>query len=899
MLTAAFRRRLFRHQDGFVLGMILGALETGGVLPLLLRADAISVGEIARQTGARRGHLHVALRCLSQQGWLHREGPLASDDLTCWLTAQGRKAAAAFPVYCGVAASLRGGGDGEGLDARGALAAWIDAAEADWPAAPGARPADETTRCHLDGLLAVPVMLSLWRTDPSGSPPAPGELEADVRRFLRHLGWIDPAGEGWTEDGRTACAHALLYGMVGSYASMFRKLPALLFGEGRGGVEADPAWRVDRRLNVLASAAAHRRYFSDTDDIIIDIFDREPIESQPDFIADMGCGDGSWLAHIHEVVSRRTARGRRLTEFPLLMIGVDSSATAREVAVERLRAAAIPALVIDGDIGEPARLDEQLAARGLDIRRGLHIRAFIDHDRRHRTADTGGPSPTRASTGAYSNEAGQPIPNRLVELDLVSALGEWKPYIERHGMVVLEAHCVDPEVAARNLGALHSLAFDAYHSFSLQYPLDFGVFMDAAASAGIEATPRGRRRYPSDRPFVSVSSHHFVTRSAWPLPGVQAVAPRKDGWRPDGTEDLVDGEALHRLLYQDGDLERPKAWAEDGTARLVTGAIGHLGRLVGEIAAGQRAPAITVADYGAGSGFAVVELLKLCRREGVLQQVDDLGIDFTIHLLDLPSGWFAKGYELLKDCPYVRFASLRSADDGRFLPLAGILGAASVDLITANMVFHLIPAGALDRLAGDLASVLKADGRLLWTSPDLGPARQDASLFHEPNRRLRTRLLRALADPTSLQPLLDQAPASLRAESGDLVRRLAEISKALDPEARARAAAAAERQILPQASAADQVNRALRTASFDGEVSTRCFEMTAEDSLAAILMPANQRMLAEVGDVAVRRRFTELVMTQDVLPGMRDGAAGTGYGFSMQWTFGDHGLKSKSRGGAG
>ena len=881
MLSSLFRRRLFLHQDGFVLGMILGALETGGVLPLLLQADAISAGAIAERTGARRGHLHVALRCLSQQGWLERDGPLANDELAFRLTAQGRAAAAAFPLYCGVASALRA--DGRLLDERGALAAWIDVAERGWRVPSRADPVDEQTQRHLDGLLAVPVMLSLSRKAPSGSPPAPGDLETDVLRFLRHLGWVDASGAAWTQDGRAAFARVLLYGMVGSYAPMFLKLPALLFGEERLG-----EWRVDRRLNVLASAAAHQRYFSDTDDIFLDLFDRDPIESQPDFVADMGCGDGSWLAHIYELVSQRTRRGHELSRAPLLMVGVDSSATAREVTTERLRAAAIPSLVIAGDIGDPAQLGEQLQARGLDIHRGLHIRAFIDHDRRHQTGDAGLPSPTRPSTGAFVDDAGQPIANRLVELDLIASLANWTPYIRRHGIVILEAHSVDPEVAARNLGELHSLAFDAYHGFSLQYPLDFGAFMDAAAISGLEASPLRRTRYPSNRPFVSVGSHHFLPRTAWPFAGASEDVPRRDGWRPDGTEDLEDGEALHRLLYQAGDLERPKAWADDGAAKLLTGAVDHLRQLIKDIGAGHRPPAIAVADYGAGTGFAVIELLKICQREGLLQQIHELDIDFTIHLLDLPSGWFAKGYELLKTCPFVRFASLRSAGDGRFRPLAEIFGTARLDLVTANMVFHLIPPRALDRLAVELAGVLKGDGRLLWTSPDLGPAPHDAALFHEPNRRLRARLLQVLDDPSSLPALLDRARAPLCAGSADLAQRMAEISQALGPAERARAAAMAERQILPQANAASRVEEALLAASFQGEMSTRCFEMPAEDSLAAILTPANQRMLAEIADVDVRRRFIELVMIQDVLPGLSNGPAGTAYGFSMQWTFGDH-----------
>ena len=73
---------------------------------------------------------------------------------------------------------------------------------------------------------------------------------------------------------------------------------------------------IDRTLNVIGSGFQHQRYFADIEEIILSIFDNDDFERQPRYIADMGCGDGSLLKRIHEVVIR-TRRGAVLERHPL------------------------------------------------------------------------------------------------------------------------------------------------------------------------------------------------------------------------------------------------------------------------------------------------------------------------------------------------------------------------------------------------------------------------------------------------------------------------------------------------------------------------------------------------------------------------------------------------------
>jgi DNA-binding MarR family transcriptional regulator len=897
MLTPAFRKRLFLHQDGFILAMILDALREHKVMDQLGDGSAHAVADIARRTPATPAYLHVALRCLAQAGWLNREGAPGTDALAYRLTDAGRTVAPAFPLYADLGRFLRRHLpldksllNGSGPAPRQEFAQWVDRAVADWSLSdfPGLGPRQEQVRHHLNGNLALGIMLGLWNLNYFESPwPSAGKDAAisDALRFLAHLGWYDRARDVWTLEGKIACGHALHYGMVGSYYPMLIELNSLLFGNRtiHAGNPGEEEWHVDRRLNVLASSAAHARYFRDADAIFLDIFNREPVAEQPAFIADNGCGDGSWLKHINALIVERTERGKRLRDYPLLMVAADYSAVALDVARKTLSDADVPALALSADITEPERFARDLAAHGLDIERGLHVRAFIDHNRRYQPAERGN-NGGDLSTGAYVDALGQTIPNRVLEAELVSFLQRWTPYVGRHGLVLLEAHCVDPQVAARHGGEVHNIVFDTYHGFSQQYPVDFEVFMQAARTAGLAPMLHHQRRYPSRKPFVSISINHFtVPKPETPIP--KGPVARTEGWRPSGAESFADGEALHRLLYEDGDLGTPRAWCANPTALLLREALAHIDARLDRIRGGGH-PAISIMDYGTGTGFAVIELLKALRARGTLRKLEELKAKLTIHMLDIPSGWFAKGHALLEGCGHVEFASIR-APDGAFLPLPAVLAGKRMDLAIASMVFHLVPPAALARLFDGLADVLHEDGSLVWNAPDIGPAPPHASLFHQPNRALRRRLLEILDEPALLDGILDRLDPSERARYADLPARLGAIGGELTKEARVAAQLAADRQILPVANDAGAIADAL-ARRFDGKMFAKSFEIRPADSLTAMLVPANQRYLPEIEDLALRRRVTTLLMTHEILPALCDGLAGTTYGFSLHWTFGRH-----------
>ena len=825
--NTTMRRTAFIYQDGVMLAASVRALDALGLL-----GDPTPAHDLPGT-----GYLRVVRRCLSAVGWIDETPHRA------W-TAEGRSAMRHRERYAAIGRFLARftGNAPDSWSARwdgatrAAFAAEVDAHER-WRA--GADPGDLVT-AHLDGALAVPALLSLRGTGRLHRP------DGDIARLLALLGWLDGAGR-WTARGQAGLGYVDHFGLVGSYLPMLARLEELCRGElvVRPG-EAE--WHCHRELNVQASAAAHRRYFADADPVFREIFSRTP---RPEFIADVGCGDGSWLAHLHGMFGDE-----------IRYVGVDASPVALDYARGVLKDAGVhdPVLLV-GDITDPDSLRAELAAYGLEMRNGLHIRSFIDHDRTYRGGHGGADVPGWAS-GAYVAPDGRPLSAAEVESDLVDHLRRWTPHVRDHGLVVLEAHCVPPQVTRRHLGALHSVAFDAYHGLSHQYPIEHSAFMRCCSLAGLEPVGYLERRYPSTQPFVAVSLNRFMPARPAP-PAVRTF--RRDTWRPEPGTDLADGERLHRLLYADGDLTHPRSWAAGATGIVVRDA---LDAIEARVESAGRGDVVRVLDYGAGTGLASIELSKACVEHNVGPRLSDRGASFELHLADIPTSWFAQGYALLREVPWTRFHAL--TEGGTFRPLLEVTSGERVDAVLANMVFHLLGPAAMRHAAASIAGVLRPGGLLSFSAPDLAPATRTSALFHDPNRLLRaywTGALDAPAPGALALPLRTAVAAAGRADREAARRR-------------------ADRRILPTPRTAESVADALAPC-FDGAIERRTFELLAEESLMTALVPANQtEYFAEIADDRLRDGVIRHLMRERVLPELMGGPAGTARGLNIEWKLG-------------
>jgi SAM-dependent methyltransferase len=855
---------MFLSQDGVVLCTTLRALDELGILEPSVEEERPLAELHTGLTDAGFGSLRVAVRTLASTGFVSDPPTLDPGTTVIRWTESGRAAMRVRQRYVELGRFLVAFGSTED-DAW--TRDWDEAVADDFARLVASRHAgrapdlpDEVAdlvAAHLDAALIVPMMLWLHETRRLGdeAPDLPAERPGEAMgALLSDLGWTDARG-AWTPTGEQARAFALNFGGVATYLPLLARLPELYRGELTVGSDpgAEREWHVHRELNLRISSKAHSRYFNDTDPIFTEIFNREPIEEQPSFIADMGCGDGSWLLHLHELIERGTRRGEQLESRPLTMVGIDTEQTALDLASRRLEEAGVPALLIRGDVTDPDRLADELAKHGLEIGDGLHIRSFIDHERAYRGAPEVDGAPGWA-TGAYLGPEGEALGGEEIERDLVAHLRRWARHVGRHGMVVLEAHSVAPRIASRQLGSLHSVAFDAHQAYSKQYPVDHPSWVRCAELAGLRALPQVERRYPSNRPFVAISLNRFLGESSEAaLPAIGRNLPRRDTWHPDPGIDLADGRALHGMLFSDGDIRHPAMWHSAATGFVVAGALEAIEARLAEAGEGE---VIRVLDYGAGTGTASIELLKACRERRLERRLEQAGSTLELHLVDLPTSWYAQAYELLSGCAWTRFHSLR-AEGGGFRPLLELTGGEAMDVVMANMVFHLIPPKALPAAMEQLAGVLAPGGRLVWSSPDLGPPGPYAVLLHDPNRALRERVL-------------------------DRLQR-----EGLDAESLRAARRRAERRILPSPMASD-VESAL-APHFDREIELRAYEMRTEEIVRGLLVPSNQaEYLPEIDDPRERERTIRELMTGEVIPRLQEGPAGTALGLNLHWTLGDH-----------
>jgi hypothetical protein len=390
------------------------------------------------------------------------------------------------------------------------------------------------TARYLDGTLIGPSMVALARegifdlferasdgVDPKDILGNPRSL-ACVFELLESQGWLERVGNHLrlTSQGRYAAQIASSYGVTVSYLPLFEMLGTLLFGAAAFPRvdESGGELLVNRGINVWGSGGAHNNYFKKSDEIIIELFNR-PLDQQPLGVCDMGCGDGSLLAHAYSVVKEKTLRGAALDSSPLVLVGADVSKVARRISKQRLRKAGIPNFhIIQGDINRPAYLASELERVGLDIHDLLHVRSFLDHNRpylppaNYTPRGPNGPGSRQArTTGAFAY-LGEEIPPDELEENLVRHLRRWAPYVGRFGLLVMELHTLPPHVTAANLDRTLAVAYDATHGFSDQYLVEIDVFLACAREAGLASDDRFQAKFPpSDLATISIN---FFTADA-------------------------------------------------------------------------------------------------------------------------------------------------------------------------------------------------------------------------------------------------------------------------------------------------------------------------------------------------------------------------------------------------
>ena len=85
--------------------------------------------------------------------------------------------------------------------------------------------------------------------------------------------------------------------------------------------------------------------------------------------------------------------------------------------------------------------------------------------------------------------------------NLIEHFLNWKKYIYKYGLIILELHTINPMDSAENQGKMLSCSYDATHGYSDQYLVEYDIFIKCANLANMklnnESTLFPNKEYPT------------------------------------------------------------------------------------------------------------------------------------------------------------------------------------------------------------------------------------------------------------------------------------------------------------------------------------------------------------------------------------------------------------------
>jgi acyl carrier protein len=314
-------------------------------------------------------------------------------------------------------------------------------------------------------------------------------------------------GDELSMEGSYIANRTLLFGLAESYRPLLSRFGEMLFGDCSSVFSLDASGHeshVDRLLNVQLSGFWHKKYFSEVESVLREFFDSEDFSNQPQYVCDMGCGDGSFLKKIFQFVLQETRRGKELSNYPLMMIGADFSEESLQETARVLTLAQVPHVTVFGDIGDPVALIRSLRQMNIDDQKVMHVRSFLDHDRPFKFPARM-PHLVCFEDGAFMRRNGELLPADIVVASLDEHLANWSRALAGNpfGMLILEVHNIGIDKTREKLNDLESFHFDVTQGLSGQFVVSLGTFLESAARVGLFV--EGVKVFPSlEYPRISL-----------------------------------------------------------------------------------------------------------------------------------------------------------------------------------------------------------------------------------------------------------------------------------------------------------------------------------------------------------------------------------------------------------
>ncbi len=532
---------LNNYAHGYVTIPVIIACKKQGLFEILDTNNPVPFTTLVHRLQANSGHLRIALHTLESLNWVSKN---SSDEYVLTAEAEIHQKIPqdimdlmSFPMQDYVNQAKK----------KHSLKKWMKLSGKSWNID------NPMYSQFLDGMLIIPLLLTLKEYEQLGNSDNPevpllSKLSPAVREeiiaFFINQGWLtqQQGVDRFTDIGRFIMDRIFITATVASYRPMLSKMSGLIFGDCKSVFERDlldHELHVDRTLNVIGSGFQHEKYFSDMEEIILSIFNREPIDEQPRYVADMGCGDGKLLEKIYAIIKNKSLRGKALDEHPIKLIGIDFNEKALKETAKTL--INIDHVVLKGDINDPEQMIVDIKNRGIhDVENILHVRSFLDHDRPYIPPSNISATEARSkipSEAVYVDRAGKSIPATSVMQSLVEHLERWSFIIGKHGLIVLEVHCLEPKTVNDFIDKCENLHFDAYHRFSQQQLVEADKFLMAAAEIGLFPDKNTCKKYPKTLPFGRITLNHFTPREyrvrfarEADLPALQLI--ENQSWEP-------------------------------------------------------------------------------------------------------------------------------------------------------------------------------------------------------------------------------------------------------------------------------------------------------------------------------------------------------------------------------
>ena len=506
-----FRKLLFKHQDGLAITASIVALYKNGILDFLETKSSNTLEKIANTfPDFHKGYLNISLRSLASQGLLTYN--VSNKKITITTTSKFLDLKIFIKYYSEFQRLYQIQLE---LLKKPLKHFSLSTVHLDFSRRLNSLKVEyqndtyfiEEVAVHLESILLIPVLVYLNYHSDLENIPVKDIVIKNKRRvqFFENLGII--RDQGYSKKGQFLFDKSYAYGVTTSYLPIMANIEAYLKGDFKSFFKRDALGNekhVFRGINVWGSGGSHATYFKKIDTVLLDVFNK-PIEQQPKGIIDVGCGNGALLEHMFNLIWHQTSRREDLDRNKLILIGADYNKEALLSTQRNLKRADVWAEVVWGDIGNPAEIDEKLGnLYGIKLSDLLNIRSFLDHNRPFNEPVEKIKS-TQISTGAFAHR-GKWIDNHTVEQSLVEHFKKWKPYIENHGLLLIELHTLNPQTVSLNLGNTPCTAYDVTHGFSDQYIVEVEVFNNAVKKAGLKINEEHYYKFPnSELSTVSIN----------------------------------------------------------------------------------------------------------------------------------------------------------------------------------------------------------------------------------------------------------------------------------------------------------------------------------------------------------------------------------------------------------